>query len=654
MRKLLLLVLFLCVLSVAAAQDLEPYSAQSITIDGTITNSLTITRSGGDPAIRSLNANISWFPRERPGQQVLFLDTVPKASITDDAVLFSIKNPSIDAYHLDIEYQVKNHVDQVVVNKAVPFPLSALDNDLAPFVTPTETIDTNQQIRNLAASLAAGQDDLFKVVANIASWTKENIAYNLSTISVEASQPASWVLENRQGVCDEMTNLFIAMLRSLGVPARFVSGLAYTNSPLFSEPWGAHGWAEVYFPGVGWVPFDVTYNQLGWVDASHIVLATGVDSGTSGSSYAWLGRDVHVDVQGMTFSTTITDESGTIDPLLTANISALEPEVSLDSYQLVILTVRNPTARYVADTFQLASVDGFTFLDDNKFQDVVLAPGEETKLFWRVKLDHLQRGYAYTFPLIAVSQRGARAESSFAASPHGRSLSSSLLDRFVSAADSAALPYDEDMTFSCATDQEHPRVGEAIAVSCTLQNSGELDMRAVSVCLGDDCQQVSVPAGQHVTADFSISFNVSSLHGVTAVASSDAFEKRAFLSVDVVSPASVEIVNLSAPASLAFDASGTISFAIVPNGSMRPTQVQVSVVGPRSTHTWPLDALAARQSFTVQLAGKSLSLRDDRFQIVVSYVDDRGQTNTVHRDISIVPQNLSWWQKAYLWLMDLL
>ena len=60
------------------------------------------------------------------------------------------------------------------------------------------------------------------------------------------------------------------MLRSIGIPARFVTGTA--SSGTIAEGWGNHGWAEVYFPEKGWIPWDVTFGQYGWVDSSHLKL----------------------------------------------------------------------------------------------------------------------------------------------------------------------------------------------------------------------------------------------------------------------------------------------------------------------------------------------------------------------------------------------
>lgn len=74
-----------------------------------------------------------------------------------------------------------------------------------------------------------GESDYYKVVYELSDWTKTNIDYDLNTITAKAVKKSSWVLENRQGVCDELTNLFISMLRSVGIPARFVTGMVYTN-----------------------------------------------------------------------------------------------------------------------------------------------------------------------------------------------------------------------------------------------------------------------------------------------------------------------------------------------------------------------------------------------------------------------------------------
>lgn len=68
---------------------------------------------------------------------------------------------------------------------------------------------------------------------------------------------------DRRGVCEHFVSALVVMLRSVGVPARLVAGYGsgdYNAITGYYEVHAddAHAWAEVYFPGYGWVPFDPT------------------------------------------------------------------------------------------------------------------------------------------------------------------------------------------------------------------------------------------------------------------------------------------------------------------------------------------------------------------------------------------------------------
>ena len=93
------------------------------------------------------------------------------------------------------------------------------------------------------------------------------------------STPLEQVLEKRHGVCQDFAHLAIGGLRSLGLPARYVSGYLRTRPPEGKERLiGAdysHAWASVFCPGFGWVDFDPTNNLV--PDVEHIVMAYGRD-----------------------------------------------------------------------------------------------------------------------------------------------------------------------------------------------------------------------------------------------------------------------------------------------------------------------------------------------------------------------------------------
>jgi len=93
--------------------------------------------------------------------------------------------------------------------------------------------------------------------------------------------PLEDVLEKRRGVCQDFAHLGIACLRSLGLPARYVSGYLRTRppegKPRLVGADASHAWFSVFCPGAGWVDFDPTNNLQ--PAAEHITVAYGRDFG---------------------------------------------------------------------------------------------------------------------------------------------------------------------------------------------------------------------------------------------------------------------------------------------------------------------------------------------------------------------------------------
>jgi transglutaminase-like putative cysteine protease len=86
-----------------------------------------------------------------------------------------------------------------------------------------------------------------------------------------ASSPVDDVLRQGKGVCQDFAHLMIAVLRSYGVPARYVSG--YIHRP--GRDSQSHAWCEAWLPGAGWVGIDPTNDRP--VDELHVKVAVGRD-----------------------------------------------------------------------------------------------------------------------------------------------------------------------------------------------------------------------------------------------------------------------------------------------------------------------------------------------------------------------------------------
>ncbi|HXC35713.1 MAG TPA: transglutaminase family protein [Candidatus Acidoferrales bacterium] len=91
--------------------------------------------------------------------------------------------------------------------------------------------------------------------------------------------PLEEVLEKRRGVCQDFAHLSIACLRSLGLPARYVSGYLRTRPPEGKEKLvgadASHAWFSIFCPRNGWKDFDPTNNLQ--VSQEHITVAFGRD-----------------------------------------------------------------------------------------------------------------------------------------------------------------------------------------------------------------------------------------------------------------------------------------------------------------------------------------------------------------------------------------
>ena len=105
--------------------------------------------------------------------------------------------------------------------------------------------------------------------------------FRFDPTATTVSTPLAQVLERRRGVCQDFAHLMIACLRSLALPARYVSGYLETLPPAGQTKLvgadASHAWVAFYCPGLGWIDVDPTNNIL--PSMQHITLGWGRDYG---------------------------------------------------------------------------------------------------------------------------------------------------------------------------------------------------------------------------------------------------------------------------------------------------------------------------------------------------------------------------------------
>jgi transglutaminase-like putative cysteine protease/tetratricopeptide (TPR) repeat protein len=144
--------------------------------------------------------------------------------------------------------------------KTIELPVK--DAELAQFLKPTAEFPSDKkEVIDRAREIAGSDRDAWSVARKLGEWTHKNLQWKM----VQRAD-AVQTLATREADCSEFSALFIAMARSLGLPARMVSGIAYTGSAF-----GGHAWVEVW---VGrWIELDPTWGT-DFVDATHIRNAT--------------------------------------------------------------------------------------------------------------------------------------------------------------------------------------------------------------------------------------------------------------------------------------------------------------------------------------------------------------------------------------------
>jgi transglutaminase-like putative cysteine protease len=95
--------------------------------------------------------------------------------------------------------------------------------------------------------------------------------------STRVDSPIEEALTARRGVCQDFAHIFLALVRPLGIPARYVSGYLFRGegSSDRSSDGATHAWVEARLPDIGWIGFDPTNNLM--AQDRHIRVAIGRD-----------------------------------------------------------------------------------------------------------------------------------------------------------------------------------------------------------------------------------------------------------------------------------------------------------------------------------------------------------------------------------------
>lgn len=182
--------------------------------------------------------------------------------------------------HKHLELKTTGEIETLLAD---PFAMPAQPPEplgpsaLADFLDPSPLVPLVPELKALAGPVRpSSAEDTFDSVQRLMHLVNERLDYVPGVTTVETTVVE--VLHEPRGVCQDFAHLLLGLCRSVGIPARYVSGYTVATASGPARGAGAsHAWIEAFTPTHGWRGFDPTNDLV--ASAYHVKVAIGRDYG---------------------------------------------------------------------------------------------------------------------------------------------------------------------------------------------------------------------------------------------------------------------------------------------------------------------------------------------------------------------------------------
>jgi hypothetical protein len=186
-----------------------------------------------------------------------------------------------------LSFRADNRVNlEVIRDDRSPFPMRNLPREATIYLQPTAQVQADDPaIQAKAQELTASAATATQASRNILFWVVEHMQY----ILMPEQYDALYAFRTGKGNCQNYSHLAAALMRAVGIPVRIVNGITLDrpyslkteNSEYqFEMAQGRHSWIEVFFPQIGWVPFDPQRTEF-FVSNRYVRIEVGIDNDES-------------------------------------------------------------------------------------------------------------------------------------------------------------------------------------------------------------------------------------------------------------------------------------------------------------------------------------------------------------------------------------
>jgi transglutaminase-like putative cysteine protease len=232
------------------------------------------TRYRYEYPVRSIIQLLRMTPRDHGGQHVLSWRIEPgidgRLRVEEDALGNIVQVFSADGPVEELSIRVVGEVETSDMAGVITNTLERVP-DLY-YLRDTPLTVSDEAIRGMADHVASGSNGPLATLHGLLGTIHDTMTFDVDPTDVGTTAVEAFRL--KRGVCQDLTHVFIASARHLGIPARYVSGYFMRNDGIVDQDAG-HAWAEAKVPGLGWVGFDPT-NGISPTEA-HVRIATALD-----------------------------------------------------------------------------------------------------------------------------------------------------------------------------------------------------------------------------------------------------------------------------------------------------------------------------------------------------------------------------------------
>ncbi len=235
-------------------------------------------------------------PRTTPNQilgDFSLIITPEPAELTERTDFFgnTVHYFSIQKPHKQLRVIARSHIESIFSNPELPIVKSVtcreaavafqtdigLKNEVLQYLLPSPFVYWDEDIRRYARDCFPDDRPLFEAIKDFCGKIFREFTFDSKFSTVNT--PIKTVLREKKGVCQDFSHLAIAGLRSLGFPARYVSGYLETLPPPGKKKLqgsdASHAWISAYIPDIGWCDFDPTNDVV--PRERHLTTAWGRD-----------------------------------------------------------------------------------------------------------------------------------------------------------------------------------------------------------------------------------------------------------------------------------------------------------------------------------------------------------------------------------------